>query len=144
MRHCATCAGMAAGKELDAAKAHAAGDIVLTSAHGDVLRAAAVVVCAPPRIVAARLGASRLVLTDGTVEVLARAKSNAAANLRDVPWVAQQLLFGEVTPEELAGKFDVLIASARNVDVWFIGDLERSETFQFVISCFNSMERWIL
>ena len=50
-------------------------------------------------------------LTDGTVEVLARAKSNAAANLRDVPWAAQQLLFGEVTPEELAGKFDVLIAS---------------------------------
>ena len=64
-----------------------------------------------PGIVAARLGASRLVLTDGTAEVLARAKQNAAANLRDVPWAAQQLLFGEVTPEELAGKFDVLIAS---------------------------------
>ena len=64
-----------------------------------------------PGIVAARLGASRLVLTDGTAEVLARAKQNAASNLKDVPWAAQQLNFGEVTPEDLAGKFDVLIAS---------------------------------
>ena len=28
-----------------------------------------------------------------------------------MPWAAQQLNFGEVTPEDLAGKFDVLIAS---------------------------------
>ncbi len=69
-----------------------------------------------PGIVAARLGASRLVLTDGTAEVLARAKQNAASNLKDVPWAAQQLNFGEVTPEDLAGKFDVLIASGGLTD----------------------------
>ena len=66
-----------------------------------------------PGIVAARLGASRLVLTDGTPEVIARAELNAAANLKGMPVAvsSQQLLWGEVTGKDLAGKFDVLIAS---------------------------------
>ena len=65
-----------------------------------------------PGIVAARLGASKLVLTDGTKEVIARAELNAAANLKGMPVAvsSMQLNWGEVTGKEL-GTFDVLLAS---------------------------------
>lgn len=62
-------------------------------------------------IVAARLGASSVLLTDGAEPQLARAARNAASNDGSAKVGARPLLWGAQLEDELRGSFDLVIAS---------------------------------
>ena len=63
-------------------------------------------------IVAARLGARQVLLTDGNENLLDRAASNVAGNLpSDAPVNVRSLRWGEVVDEDLRGSVDVVLAS---------------------------------
>lgn len=66
-------------------------------------------------IVAARLGAREVTLTDGNSDLLERVESNIAANLPNVPSSVdvrvRQLPWGEFVDSDLRGAYDVVLAS---------------------------------